>query len=223
MLRVAFVPGVMPGKWGRIWNERFPDNRLVLTPLPEPEIVPSLQALDADMALTRLPVDENFHQIMLYEEQIVVVFTKDHPLEDSKAVDRAVLARENILTDHSKETFERVATGEAMAIVPASVARVFARNDVVSRPMPDEPLAPVGLIWDKDLRDENDDARQEFVGIVRGRTANSSRGSLKDEPEVSAKPQKQKQSQRPKERNRPFYPRQTRNAPKNIQRKRKSR
>ena len=53
-----------------------------------------------------------------------------------------------------------------------SVARLHHRKDVTFRPVTDLPTTTIGLVW----RTDHDDERvQTFIGVVRGRTANSSR------------------------------------------------
>ena len=71
-----------------------------------------------------------------------------------------------------REAIEVVAAGSGVAIVPMSVARLFSRKDVASRPVTDLPTTSIGLAW---LIARDDDDTQAFVGVVRGRTANSSR------------------------------------------------
>ena len=53
-----------------------------------------------------------------------------------------------------------------------SVARLHARKDVTYRPVSDLPPTTVGLAW---LVDNDDPRVQTFIGIVRGRSVNSSR------------------------------------------------
>ena len=53
-----------------------------------------------------------------------------------------------------------------------SVARLHHRKDVVAVPVTGVPTTKVGLAW---LRDTDDDRVETFVGVVRGRTANTSR------------------------------------------------
>ncbi|PFG44168.1 LysR substrate binding domain-containing protein [Isoptericola jiangsuensis] len=81
-----------------------------------------------------------------------------------------------LVTPAPSTTAEAVAwtaNGSGITVVPMSLARLHHRKDVVHRLIDDAPLAPVGLVWS---RDRDDDLVQELVGIVRGRTANSSRG-----------------------------------------------
>ncbi|MFF2451624.1 LysR substrate-binding domain-containing protein [Isoptericola sp. NPDC058082] len=70
-----------------------------------------------------------------------------------------------------------VATGVGVTVVPMSLARLHHRKDVTYRVLDGGPGAPVGLAWLVDgLTDDVRDLVEEMIGIVRGRTANSSRG-----------------------------------------------
>ena len=46
--RLAYVPGVMPDKWVRIWNERQPDVPLTLTQVPAGAAAERLLGGEAD-------------------------------------------------------------------------------------------------------------------------------------------------------------------------------
>jgi DNA-binding transcriptional LysR family regulator len=72
-----------------------------------------------------------------------------------------------------REAVEVVASGTGVLVVPMSVARLHHRKDVAFRPVTDLPTTKVGLAW---LVDNEDPRVQTFIGIVRGRTARSSRG-----------------------------------------------
>jgi hypothetical protein len=52
------------------------------------------------------------------------------------------------------------------------VARLHHRKDVVSRPVTDLDPTSVALAW---LVEKDDERAQRFVGVVRGRSARSSR------------------------------------------------
>jgi hypothetical protein len=56
--------------------------------------------------------------------------------------------------------------------MPMSVARAHSRRDVVARPVSDAPDTGIGLAW---LRTVDDPRVDTFIGIIRGRTPNSSR------------------------------------------------
>lgn len=198
-LRVGFVPGVTPDKWARVWAERMPRVRLDLSPVADPEQTAVLYDGRADMCFVRLPVDDpRLHVIPLYRETPVVVAPKDHYVEAADEVSVADLADEHLLQDPdlvpewrdtatevrngtraelppitTKQAIETVAAGVGIVIVPMSVARLHHRRDVVHRPVVDVAESQVGLVWRRDLDDER---VQTFIGIVRGRTAASSRG-----------------------------------------------
>ena len=84
------------------------------------------------------------------------------------------------LTD--KETIELVAVGVGLYIVPMSIARFYHRKDLTYRPVAGLDTYPVHLVWPRapkgEPRSEELEALlQDFIGIVRGRTATSDRGS----------------------------------------------
>lgn len=77
--RLAYVPGVTPSKWVRIWNERLPDVPLTLLAVSLAEVFDVLRRGDADAGFVRLPVDRtDLSAIPLYTETTVVVVPKDH-------------------------------------------------------------------------------------------------------------------------------------------------
>ncbi len=176
-LRVAFVPGVMPDKWARRWAERMPRVPLQLLPVEDGDQTAVLYDGRADMAFVRLPVDtESLHVIPLYREVPVVVVPKGHFVEAADEVTVADLAdehRHDVPPLSVKDAIEAVAAGTGIVVVPLSVARLHQRKDVAVRPIVDLPEHPVGLAWPRDVDDDRFDA---FIGVVRGRTANSSRG-----------------------------------------------
>lgn len=84
------------------------------------------------------------------------------------------------LTD--KETIELVAAGVGLYVVPMSIARFYHRKDLTYRPVAGLDTYPVHLVWPRapkgEPRSEELEALlQDFIGIVRGRTATSDRGS----------------------------------------------
>ena len=188
--RLGFVTGATPDKWARIWRERSRE-RLELVPLTEAEQEQALRAGEVDMAIVRLPVDrDGLHLIPLYDEVPVVVLARDHYLSLAEDVSLAELAEEQLVIPHrsgwtpaveqlawppmsEKDAVETVAAGTGIALLPLSVARLLHRKDVTHRPVRDLDPTSVGLAW---LVEHDDDRTQAFVGIVRGRTAHSSRG-----------------------------------------------
>jgi len=92
-------------------------------------------------------------------------------------LDLTDLADENVLPvdlleGSGADAVELVAANVGVAILPQSVARAHARKDVVARPLRDAPDTDVSLVWPRENAHELCDV---FIGIVRGRTANSSR------------------------------------------------
>lgn len=151
--RVGFVPGVMPGKWERIWRERM-TRRLELVPVDVGEQETALGDRRLDMCLVRGEVDrEVCHLIPLYREVPVVVAPVGHPVTAYDEVDVSEL-------------------DEDLPVMPMSLARLHARKDVDFRPVTGAEESPVGLAW---LRERDDPDIQAFIGIVRGRTERSSR------------------------------------------------
>lgn len=192
--RLVYVPGVTPGKWVRVWEQRLPDVPLTLVAVPVEEGEPTLLVGGADAGLVRLPVDrDSLSAIPLYTETTVVVFPKDHWLAAAEEVPLADLADEVVFhpmddslgwqTLPGRPAIERPATtGDAIELVaanvgvllvPQSLARLHHRRDLTYRPVPDAPQSQVVLSW---LQDRTTDLVEEFIGIVRGRTVNSSRG-----------------------------------------------
>jgi DNA-binding transcriptional LysR family regulator len=72
-----------------------------------------------------------------------------------------------------RQAVESVAAEAGIVIVPMSLARLHSRRDVVAVQVTGVPTTSVGLAW---LRDADDERIETFIGVVRGRTANSSRG-----------------------------------------------
>lgn len=97
--RLAYVPGVTPAKWVRIWNERLPGVPLALLPVPAAEAAGLLLDRGADAGLVRLPVDRtDLAAIPLYTETTVVVVPKDHFVAAADEVSAADLADEIVLS-----------------------------------------------------------------------------------------------------------------------------
>ncbi|MEU3998136.1 LysR family transcriptional regulator substrate-binding protein [Streptomyces fungicidicus] len=206
--RLVYVPGVMPGKWVRIWNERLPDVPLTLTQVSAGAAQGLLLAGDADAGLVRLPVDRTvLSAIPLYTEQTVVVVPKDHLVTAADAVSPEDLADEIVLHPlddvldwesppgrpalerpaTTADAIELVAAGIGVLVVPLSLARLHHRKDLTHRPLEPAPGSAVVLAWPEAA---TTDLVEDFIGIVRGRTVNSSRGRR---PEQAAqKPAAQK-------------------------------
>jgi DNA-binding transcriptional LysR family regulator len=176
-LLVAFVPGVIPGKWERVWRDRRL-GRLDLVPMSQDAALGALDDGTAHMALVRdTRADDDRHAIELYRESPVVVAPKGSLVAAFDSHDLAALADENVLafdllTGSGEEAVELVAANVGVAVMPQALARVLSRKDVVARSLRDAPDTAISLVWPIDGAHPLADA---FVGVVRGRTANSSR------------------------------------------------
>jgi DNA-binding transcriptional LysR family regulator len=190
LLRVAFVTGTTPDKWARAWRDQR-RGRLELVPVTEADQEAVVRRGEVDMAFVRLPLDtDDLHVVRLYDEVPVVVAGRDHLVA---AADGTVtlhdLDDEQLVLPHrsgwrpsaeqldwppmtEQEAIETVAAGTGVALVPMSVARLHHRKDVVHREVSDLAPTTVALVW---LRERGDETTQAFVGVVRGRTAHSSR------------------------------------------------
>jgi len=191
---VGAIPGATPGKWIDAWHDRLPDVELELRPI---EVVDQRSALfDGDLhaALVRLPIDQDgLHVIPLYDEVPVIVAAVDSHLMAADELVLADLAGEVIVVPQddvlalavpggvtasfappadTEEAIAIVAAGVGVVVVPMSLARLHRRKDADYRPLRDGPSSTVALAWRADRTTPAVDA---FVGIVRGRTANSSR------------------------------------------------
>lgn len=147
------------------------------------------------------------HAIPLYDELPVVVVGKEHELSLEDEVTLDALAAETVwhpLDDrfdwdalasgaepsavtgtppgvpgymrpaHAKEAVEIVASGVGVVVLPMSVARLHHRRDVVAVPLAGGPTSGVSLAWPAL---DGHPLCEELVGIVRGRSVNSSRGA----------------------------------------------
>ena len=203
--RLAYVPGVTPGKWVRTWQERVPDVPLELIAVSAAEADGVLREGAADAGLVRLPIDRSgLHAIPLYTETTVVVVPKDHEVAGVDEVGVADLAEYVVLHPlddrleweslpgqpaierpaTTADAVELVAAGVGLLIVPQSIARLHHRRDLTYRPLSDAPQSGVALSWPEE---QTTDLREEFIGIVRGRTANSSRGRTPTPPAAQPK------------------------------------
>lgn len=202
-----YVPGATPAKWVRIWNERLPDVPLDLLQVPAAEAPEVLRGGEADAGLVRLPVDRTvFSAIPLYTETTVVVVPKDHVVAAVDEVSCDDLADEVVLHPlddvldwerppgepaferpaTTEDAIELVAAGVGLLVVPQSLARLYHRRDLTYRPVVDAPQSSVALSWPEDA---TTDLVEDFIGIVRGRTVNSTRGRAAQPP---AEPKRQR-------------------------------
>ncbi|WP_433412504.1 LysR substrate-binding domain-containing protein [Microtetraspora malaysiensis] len=223
VFRLAYVPGVTPAKWVNIWTERMPGVPITLVEVSAAEVVGLLRDGGADAGFVRLPVDrDGLSVIPLYVETTVVVVPKDHAVAAADEVTVDDLTDDEVfhpLDDTIEWTVrpglpaftrpattaaavELVASGAGLLLVPQSLARLHHRRDLTYRPVLDTPQSQVALAWPTDA---TTDLVEDFIGIVRGRTVNSSRGRTPESPaekpaQQQAKKPAQRQAQKPAQR-----------------------
>lgn len=171
----------------------MPSTPLELVPIDAAAQIEALEELDA--ALIRLPLhDDSLHVITLYDELPVVVAAADSHLMAVEELTAADLAGEVLITPQddvlgpldlpgtlapgfpplasTADAIATAATGVGIVVMPMSLARLHRRKDADYRPLLGGPSSTVALVWPKERTTEDIEV---FVGIVRGRTRNSSR------------------------------------------------
>ncbi|MCO5973564.1 LysR substrate-binding domain-containing protein [Actinoallomurus soli] len=218
--RVAYAPGVTPGKWAGLWAERVRDVPLRLIQMAGAEALPLLRDGGVDAVFVRLPVDrEALHVIPLYVETTVVVVPKDHVVAAVEEVELADLADEDVFEpldevlswadrpgqpaftrpESTAEAIELVASGAGVLLLPQSLARLHHRKDLTYRTVTDAPRSQIGLAW---LEAETTDLMEDLIGIVRGRTPNSTRGRTPQQQPARKKPPQKHSTPKPRRRTR---------------------
>lgn len=174
-LTIASLPGVTLTKWTRAWAQRQRHIPLAFISTSAANQESVLRDGLADVSFVRLPVDRTgLSVIPLYDEAFVVVVPKDHPVSAFEGVSVADLADEEQVSNDlsSEDAVGLVAAGGGIVILPQSLARLHTRKDVVARPVTDLPTSTIAIAW---MEERTTSQVDEFVGIVRGRTAASSR------------------------------------------------
>ncbi|PPH16832.1 LysR substrate-binding domain-containing protein [Rathayibacter sp. AY1F8] len=201
VLAVALVPGVTPTKWTRVWGQRRSDLPLRITVVAERDQEQALLDGRAQLSFVRGDVSSSaLSSIHLYDEQPVAVVGREHALAAADELEVAELAGEHLLQDPEDvpewaavaeeladgsrrplprmagldDAVEQVAAGVGVLIVPQSVARVHSRKDVTAVPVTGVAPSSVRLAW---VTDDKGDDVEDFIGVVRGRSANTTRGT----------------------------------------------
>ena len=128
----------------------------------------------APLGLARIP---------LYDEAQSVLVPKDHEASlfaslslDELADERWVQPVDPLVATSAEVQMpvELVAANVGLGRLPLPLARAHSRRDVIVVPLDEPPSTRVGIAWLPERGE--DEAIAGFVGIVQGRTANSSRG-----------------------------------------------
>ncbi|QCR41485.1 transcriptional regulator [Microbacterium sp. SGAir0570] len=192
--RLGAAPGATPGKWIDVWKQRMPGNPLDLVTVGFADQAAALAGGDVDAALVRLPIDrDGLSVIPLYDETTVAVCSVDSALTAADELTLADLTGEVVMVpgddaldlevpgadapafaqlSTTEDAVATAATGVGIVLVPMSLARLHHRKDATYRPVVDAPTSTVALAW---RAEATTPLVETFIGIVRGRTANSSR------------------------------------------------
>lgn len=196
-LRVGYVPGVQPDKWLARWRERNPRVPISARRAGDPraELAGSAGDDGFDVIFLREPDDAprsapaGLFRVPLYTETMAVLAEKDHELAAFDSLGIADLEGERWLEpvdpitaspEEVSAAVDLVAAGVGLLVLPAPYARALSRRDVVARPVDGVPATRMGIAWSPAR--ETDELIDEFVGIVRGRRAGTSRGAAGEPP-----------------------------------------
>ena len=191
MLRLTFATGTEPGKWFERFR-RATDHGGLQT-IDADDALAVLLDGEADVALARLPhggidkrmSEDSTHVVRLYSETRGIAVPKDSVFaEMGEAVDARDIADEHvnyrIADDASLDVNEIraglqvVAANVGIVIAPRPLLKNLSKKQVVPLELKDStvPQTDIALVW---LKANDSEAIQDFVGIAKGRTKNSSR------------------------------------------------
>lgn len=195
MLRLSFATGTEPGKWFTRYRE-YTSHELATADADD--ALADVLAGSADLALARVPeagdprIDDTFHMVRLYDEAPGIAVPKDHILAElGETVNPADVADEIVnyrIPDTGvvdvqavRDALQIVAANVGIVVAPRPLLKVLSKRQVVPLALADAPSAPsprtfIALVWRKE---DDGEVIQDFVGIARGRTPNSSRTDTK--------------------------------------------
>ncbi|GAB3697064.1 LysR substrate-binding domain-containing protein [Corynebacterium nasicanis] len=184
-MRLSFVTGTEPDKWFSRFRDRT-THRLTVTD----SVDPIAEVLDArvDLALVRLPdarITDAHHVVVLYPEAPGIALPKDHELTLLETVGDEDIAGEiinwsppasgEVDVEAVRAGLQVVAANVGVLIGPRPLIKVLSRRQIEHRDFRGEvPATHIALVW---RREDDSEAIQDFVGIAKGRTPNSSRQS----------------------------------------------
>lgn len=191
MLRLAFATGTEPGKWCARYRDLTGRN---VHGMPCDDPFELIDSGAADLALMRIPDNrvgapgETFHRVTLYSEKPGVAVPKGSIYAELGKADGAIaqadVADEHVNFRYGEGTIDDlrmalhlVAANVGVAFAPAPLLKVLSKKQVVALETVGDSAAAftptdIALVWKVE---EDGDAIQDFVGVARGRTRNSSR------------------------------------------------
>ncbi|MDO4761350.1 MAG: LysR family transcriptional regulator substrate-binding protein [Corynebacterium sp.] len=185
MLSLSFVTGTEPDKWFNRFAERTRHGGI--SSVASDDATALLITGDAELGLVRLPdqrIDSSFHVVELYEEQPGIALPKEHELSLLDALTPEDITEEIVHCRMSATTgvdvaqlrthLQVVAANVGVAIAPRPLIKTLSAKQIEHRPFHSATIQPtrIALVWKKD---NDSEAIQDFVGIAKGRTPNSSR------------------------------------------------
>lgn len=184
MLTLSFVTGTEPGKWFTRFRERTHHGRLKV--IDADDALGELIESRASLALARLPdtrIDDRFYTVELYRESPGVAFPKDYFLAaetgtirpealDGEIINWSIPDNGEVDAAAVRDALQIVAANVGVVIAPRPLLKVLSKKLVEHRDFAGSTETHIALVWKKE---EDSPAIQDFVGIARGRTANSSR------------------------------------------------
>jgi DNA-binding transcriptional LysR family regulator len=200
-LSLGFARGIAPSKWAARWQAVQPAIPLELVPLNltfgAPKHPESCDVVIERAAPGEQPETAERHALHLYTEAIGLVVPVDHELADNESVAVADLTLVQLLDhpDHAPDwpaaepwqdaswmprnaraALELVAAGSGAMLLPVPLARHISdkRRHAVLR-LTGEPALAGSTVWATWARDRDAADVQQLIGVMRGRTARSSR------------------------------------------------
>lgn len=202
---LGFTRGVAPSKWVKRWAAVSPQRPLTIVPFPRPYGRPNNAAdFDMILERTAPghapegtddPSERTHHALRLYDEAIAVVLPKGHELTGREFVSLAELADVRLLDhpNHAPEwptpepwddpawmpanigaALDLVATGLGGILMPAPLARHITDKHKHLTIRVSEPIV-AGTVWASWPVERDAPDMQHLAGVMRGRTARSSR------------------------------------------------
>ncbi|WP_395292901.1 LysR family transcriptional regulator [Kitasatospora hibisci] len=151
-LVVAFSPGLHVSESIRAFTARRPEIAVDVLPLRWWEQDAPLRDGRAHVGLLRRPFDDTgLRTVPVGRESKVACLPVTHPLADRPALTAADLDGEPILDSRTRRTssleekFELIASGQGIALVPASISGSYSRSDLRYLPVTDFPSVEICL------------------------------------------------------------------------------
>lgn len=190
-LSLVFVKGTAPGKWVARFEER---HGAAIESYESVDAAAKLLSAQADVALVRLPDariegNEALHLVRLYEEQPGVGVNEDSELSLLNELSQKDINQEKIMYKPARadeaaagggcvdvravlDAVQVVAAGVGIVLAPRPLLRAINNKHIEHRDFIDGVATTIALAWPKE---KDSQVIQDFVGITRGRTANTSR------------------------------------------------